>query len=89
VNFFRQTKVKTHDMAIIEVTSHTPLIAHTVYAVLLVLLPPLTFSLPLNAISLRVPVLAQYFAEVVKEQQSLEMHGPGAQVRPALPSSAP
>lgn len=43
LNFFRQTKVKTHDMAIVE-----------------------------------------YFAEVVKEQQSLEMHGPGAQVAPVI-----
>ena len=30
----------------------------------------------------------QYFAEVVKEQQSLEMHGPGAQVRFSSSSSS-
>jgi len=42
-NFFRQIKLKPHDIAIIE-----------------------------------------YFAEVVKEQQSLEMHGPGAEVAPVI-----
>lgn len=30
----------------------------------------------------------QYFAEVVKEQQSLEMHGPGAQVRSSFLTSS-
>jgi hypothetical protein len=68
LNFFRQTKVKTHDMAIVEV--------------------PLCYSPSLLACRTECSCAFQYFAEVVKEQQSLEMHGPGAQVRSSFLASS-
>ena len=71
--FCKQMNAKSHDMAIIEVYFY-------------VLSLPLSFSppppKPQKMHFLELPF--QHFSEVVKEQQAMELHGPGEQVVPVI-----